>query len=313
MRSKKIRIKKRFFHLVMVLVIIVYFVSLLFNKQNTNQSQNIKFLKTQSPISITKTPTPGLKKTLAETVGQAVAGVSGDYAIAVKNLNTQEVYFSNEHRQFLSTSLYKLWVMASVLRKIDEGKLTLEETLTQDVATLNTIFKIPNEIAEQTDGTISYTVKFALNKMITISDNYAALLLVEKIGLSSVDSFLTKFGFRDSRVGTDGNPPITSAFDTALFFEKLYKNQLTDPASTNYMLNLLKKQSLNSKIPKYLPKNTVVAHKTGELEKFSHDAGIVYTPNGDYIIVVLTESSTPGHAVENIAKISKAVYEYFNN
>ena len=297
----------------MVLMIVIYFVSLLLNHNETKQTQNINInsISTKPPITNTQTPTPGMKQTLAETVGQELKGTVGDYAVAIKNLKTQEVYFLNEHRQFLSTSLYKLWVMATIFRKIDEGKLTLDETITQDVAVLNTKFRISTESAEQTEGTISYTVKYALNKMITISDNYSAFLLVEKIGLSSVDSFLAKFGFRDSRVGIDGSAPITTVYDMTLFFEKLYRNQLADPASTSYMINLLKKQSLNSKIPKYLPKNTMVAHKTGELDKFNHDAGIVYAPKGDYLIAVLTESSYPGYAVENIAKISKAVYEYF--
>ncbi|MEM4270897.1 MAG: serine hydrolase, partial [Candidatus Pacearchaeota archaeon] len=79
------------------------------------------------------------------------------------------------------------------------------------------------------------------------------------------------------------------------------------------MLALLKKQNLNSKLPKYLPENTVVAHKTGELGEYSHDAGIVYKDSGDYIIVVLSKTQKPLDANEKIAQISKAVYDYFKS
>jgi hypothetical protein len=44
---------------------------------------------------------------------------------------------------------------------------------------------------------------------------------------------------------------------------------------------------------------------------FTHDAGIVYTPKGDYIIVILSEADTPSDAEDEIGQLSEAVYEYF--
>jgi beta-lactamase class A len=75
----------------------------------------------------------------------------------------------------------------------------------------------------------------------------------------------------------------------------------------------LKNQQLNNKLPKLLEKETVIAHKTGELESFSHDAGIVYSDNGDYIIVIMSETDNRNRANDTIAQISKEVYDYFNN
>ena len=77
------------------------------------------------------------------------------------------------------------------------------------------------------------------------------------------------------------------------------------------MIGLLKMQKLNEKLPKYLPNGTVVAHKTGEIDFLTHDAGIIYTKNGDYIIAIFSESDYPPGAKERIAQISKAVYNYF--
>ena len=78
------------------------------------------------------------------------------------------------------------------------------------------------------------------------------------------------------------------------------------------MMELLKNQKLNKKLPKYLPEGTVLAHKTGEIGWVSHDGGIVFQENGDYIIVVLSESSVPAGAEDRIAKISEAAYQYFS-
>ena len=147
--------------------------------------------------------------------------------------------------------------------------------------------------------------------MITISHNYGALLLIEKIGLSNVKLFLEKHGLKESIIGED--LPTSTANDIELFLEKLYKGELANEKYSNKMLKLLKMQKLNNKLPKYLPKDVVVAHKTGEIGFLTHDAGIAYTKNGDYIIVIFSESDNPKGAEEEIAQISKAVYEYFDH
>jgi beta-lactamase class A len=146
--------------------------------------------------------------------------------------------------------------------------------------------------------------------MIQISHNYAALLLTEQEGLSNVQKFLSDYTFNESSVG---QPPKTTAADIAAFFEKAYKGELVDPVYSAKMIELLKGQKLNGKLPKYLPDSIDIAHKTGELDSFSHDAGIVFSPNADYIIVILTQSEYPPGAVERIAAVSQSVYDYFNN
>ena len=77
------------------------------------------------------------------------------------------------------------------------------------------------------------------------------------------------------------------------------------------MIDILKEQTLNDRIPKNLPQQTEVAHKTGELFGFKHDAGIIFGKKGDYIIVVLSETKNPKLSAEKIAKFSKEVFDYF--
>jgi len=149
--------------------------------------------------------------------------------------------------------------------------------------------------------------------MITISHNYAALLLTEKLKLSQVALWLESNNFNNSKVGTDGATPTTTPSDIAIFYEKLYKGELGNPDSTTKMIELLKKQQLNNKLPKNLPPNTVIAHKTGELGWFTHDAGIIYSEKGDYLIVAMSESSSPKGAEERIAQLSADIFRYFQS
>ena len=257
-----------------------------------------------SPTVLTQSPD------LQQAVDGALLGTKGTYAVVFKNLSTGETFSQNDTREYETASLYKLWVMAAVYRQIAEGKINKTDILKEDITTLNQKFKIASESAERTEGSVTTTVQDALRKMITYSDNYSALILTAKIRLSSVSNFLTSSGFSQSHVGTGGKNPSSTAHDIALFFEKLYRGELTDQESTREMLDLLKAQQLNGKIPKYLPSSLAIAHKTGELDGYSHDGGIIYTPQGNYILVILSESTSRQQADERLAGISKAVYTY---
>lgn len=265
------------------------------------------FVKQQG---ITSVQTKSLS--LKNTVENSLKGTEGTYGVAVRNLITNESYYLNEKKTFEVGSLYKLWIMATVYRQIQEEKISEDEALTGDIASLNEKFNISSDSAEFSEGIVSLTVKDALNQMITISHNYAALMLTEKIRLSRVADFLKEAGLNESFVGTDSRPPKSSATDIALFYEKLYKGELANELYTNEMFNLLKSQKLNDGLPKYLPAVTKVANKTGDIGWFKHDAGIVFTEKGDYILVVMSESDSPSGAQEKIAEISKSVYDYFN-
>lgn len=250
------------------------------------------------------------KVSLQDVVKNALDGTKGTYGVVIKNLKTQEAYYSNEHRVYQAGSLYKLWVMATVYKQIQEGTLTEDQVLSEDIKTLNAKFNIDPKFAEQTEGTITLSIHDSLTQMITISHNYSALLLIERVKLSSVAKFLKDNGFNQSAVGTEGEDPTSTAFDIALFFEKLYKGELANGQYTKEMIDLLKNQQLNEGIPRYLPKEKV-ANKTGDIEFFKHDGGIVFADKGDYILVILSESDFPAAAQDKIAQLSKEIYDYF--
>ena len=259
-------------------------------------------------------PSPVIKsKSLQEAIEKSLEGTTGSYGVFVKNLKTGESFSLNENKVFDAGSLYKLWTMAVVFNEIEKGNLEEDEELSQAISVLNRKFGIDPALAEQTQGTITLTVRDALKQMITISHNYAALLLTEKIKLSTVAAWLEEKSFTYSKVGTDGSAPSTTPLDIALFYEKLYKGELANEESTARMFELLKAQQINHKLPQNLPKGTVMAHKTGELGWFSHDAGIVYTEKGDYLIVAMSESPSPKGAEERIATLSETIFNYFKN
>lgn len=234
-----------------------------------------------------------LNPTLKKVVTKSMDGITGRYGIYIKNLKTGETYSSNEKEIFKSGSLYKLWVMEKVFAQLKDGVLKDTDVLSENIDDLNRKFAIAPEDTELTGGTIELTVKDALEQMITISHNYAALLLLDK-------------------VGNEGVPTEINASGIGSFFEQLYNKKVIDEDNSNKMLDLLTRQQINDRIPKLLPSGTRIAHKTADLDFFEHDGGIVFSPKGDYIIVVLSESDSPDAAGQRIAELSKAVFDYFN-
>lgn len=246
------------------------------------------------------------KPSLEKIVKKGLEETRGDYAFYIKNLSTGEEYFLNKDKQYESGSLYKLWVMAVVFEKIKNGNLNFEDILSDSAASLNGKFGLIQGFLElPQDSSIEISVKDAIFQMITISHNYSALLLLDKVGSESITKFLKDNDLINSTIIDD---PKTSAEDIKIFFEKLYKKELVE---SDKMLEILKEQTLNDGIPKYLPESIKVAHKTGDLGWNKHDGGIVFTERGDYIFIGMSESDFPEGAMERIALVSKAVYDFF--
>ena len=245
---------------------------------------------------------------LASTIQTTLRGADGEYGIVVKNLKTGETYLQNADESFVSASLYKLWLMGTAYTQFENGTIKPTDYLSQDAGNLNNMFSIASESAGLNSGTVAMTAADAVYKAITVSDNYAALLLTSKVTINEMANFLAATGMTHS---TKDITPHTSPSDIALFYEKLYTKSLVSITASDEMLSILKKQQINDRIPKYLPNYIQAAHKTGELDGYKHDAGIVYTPRGDYIFVVMSNTSDPAVAAERTAVLSQRVYAYF--
>ena len=80
------------------------------------------------------------------------------------------------------------------------------------------------------------------------------------------------------------------------------------------MLEYLKNQQTRYKIPQLLPEGTVIANKTGEMTGVENDAAIVYSPNCDYIICIMSNDAYDNsEAISGVQDISQLVYNYFNS
>jgi beta-lactamase class A len=90
-----------------------------------------------------------------------------------------------------------------------------------------------------------------------------------------------------------------------------------DQAACQQMIRYLQEDKLGALIQAGVPEGTIVAHKHGwdiDLTQYS-DAGIVYTPGGNYILTIYVYNPGGGNwttVSPMYAEISRAVYNFFN-
>lgn len=232
------------------------------------------------------------KNDLTKSIDNILANTQGQYGIYIKNLKTGEIYSRDELKEFESGSLYKVWLMEAVFEEISKGKIKETDPISANVADLNKQFGIAKEDVELTEGVLNFSISSAVEQMITISHNYAALALANKIGQKNILNKVSAKVFGD-------------------FLEKLYKGEIVSAEYSQKMLDILSRQKINDRIPKYLPKDIKVAHKTANIGFFEHDGGIIYSEDL-FIMVALTETKNPQDARDKIGRISEAAYKYFN-
>ena len=255
---------------------------------------------------------------IVNTIKSTLENKPGRYAVFVKDLKGEQDFAVSADQSFASASIYKLAVMYKAYDSIEKGELKKGDILSAGKTTLNRIVSGNSDKenleleGDQDLGHISMSVENALDNMITVSDNYSALLLAQKLGWQNIDSFLKDQNIQNfNLIGT--NSPNATAHAVGNLLERIYRETAVNQKYSQEMKNLLLAQEVNDRIPKYLPKDVKVAHKTGELENIRHDAGIVFGQKSDYIFVFLSQTPKPEEAIENIALLSQKVFLALEN
>src|SRR5438094_5501790 len=147
---------------------------------------------------------------LIARLDQALAGVDGHVSIAVKDLGSGRGAVLEGDRELAAASLYKLPILFSVF----EAGLSMGEEL-----------PITEEARDYDSGTLelgvgeSLTVAEALERMVTISDNTAAVMLGGRAGSARVNADIVALGMDATHYSLERMT--TSASDMVHFLELL--------------------------------------------------------------------------------------------
>jgi beta-lactamase class A len=231
---------------------------------------------------------------LDKTFKSEIKNFNGEIAFVIKDFDAGLEIAFNEDRLLPSASLVKIPIMAACFYAAKEGRLKLDEMMRLE----NTNKVSGSGILKQESPGKEYTVEKLIELMISESDNTAANMLTEKLGTDYLNDCFKRIGLKNTNLSREmmdfksrkeGVENYTTARDTAFLLEKMYCGRLLNAPTSKKCLRILANQKVNDRIPKKLPAETVVAHKTGLERGICHDAGIIYTDKGNLLICVLTK------------------------
>lgn len=250
-------------------------------------------------------------------VTSAIKGLAGEFGVAVRVLATDQTFVVDDD-YFPSASLYKLAVMYEVFRQQARGSLDFGQLLTISAA----------QAAESTDDDPlaagdQLTIQKALQLMIDVSSNAAGHALADRVGWDQINQSMANLGLNHTRVPAGAwqaqvsdwrhDTACTSPGDMLAYFDLLYRRQLVSASASDQMTALLLSQQINNRIPARLPPGTKVAHKTGDLDNVVNDAGIVYGPRADFILVLLSRDADVGNAAKAEAALALSLFDQLNS
>ncbi len=204
--------------------------------------------------------------------------LTGEVALKVKFLNTNDEISINPDKQFWAASVIKVPIACTFYKEVESGELKLEERnrINDDNYVLG------SGIVKLLDKTTRLTNKDLITLMLTVSDNSAANQLVDLIGAQSVETYMKELGLNNTTfrhkmmIPAGKGPNLTTAGDMCLLLEKMYKNEIF---GSKEILEIMQEQLDRTRIPLYLPNDIKVAHKNGSLPQALHEVGIVYAKN----------------------------------
>jgi beta-lactamase class A len=254
-------------------------------------------------LALTLVRVPAPDDALKARIQKLIDTSGAEVAVAMRTLDGTSELSIDPDKKFHAASTMKVPVMIELFRQADAGTLRLDEQL-----------PIRNEFHSIVDGSVyqlsvgddsdadvyahigkTMTLRDLCEAMITVSSNFAANLLIERVGAENVqmtvhrlgaDGMVVLRGVEDQKAFDKGMNNETTARALEVLLTKIATGHAVSAKADAEMAAILKRQKFNDAIPAGVPAGTAVAHKTGSITKIHHDAAIVYGPR-PYVLVVL--------------------------
>jgi beta-lactamase class A len=249
-----------------------------------------------------------LKEKLESRLAEIAARVDGVVGYEVLDLTSSDRFAHLERVVFPTASTIKLAVVYELFAQAAEGKVRFDETIVLDrakaVGGTGVLFHL---------GTPTLSIRDYATLMVTVSDNTATNVLIDRLGMANIAQRMQALGLGDTRLrrhmmdaeaARRGDENVSTPDELVRLLQALRKQ----PGA----IELLQKPK-ESRLRRGLPPGVSAADKPGELDGVRVDAGIVFARNRPYAIAVMTtflKSEAEGERA--IEEMSRAAYEYFS-
>ena len=274
-------------------------------------------------VALAQTPAASAKQKVlwqklessVQEIDQHLDGVMG---VAIEDLTSGDHYFLHEDEVFAQASSIKIAVLAGLYLQGQQGKLKLTDVYTVQTSDLVPDSDIMNGL---TPGVTRITLRDLATMMVAVSDNSATNVLIDRVGMSSVNSMLDALNLTHTRLrrkmmdlqaAKEGRENISTPREMMTLLGAIYHGKLLNKESTEDFFKILSTNK-SSFIPRELPPDLRIANKPGELEAVRNDSGVVFVEGRPYVICVMTAFLRNERDGEDaIGKVSLAAWRMFD-
>lgn len=257
-------------------------------------------------------------KSLTFALAGRIRSFDARASVVIKDLETNWSFEYNGEQAYPSASLVKIPIMLSCYYAALERKIGLAQIVKISRSQLTG----GSGVLKNGPAGAQRTVQELIHLMITESDNTAANALIDLLGFEMYAAYFSRLGLTstnlvrkmmDFQERKEGVENYTTAREMAYLLEVLYRGKFLSKAISENCLEVLAQQKVRDRIPRKLPSQLIVAHKTGLERHICHDVGIVFTPAGDFLISVLTKhnNTTSRESKKFISDLSRLTYDFY--
>jgi beta-lactamase class A len=250
-----------------------------------------------------------LRATFEKRIQDIAAQVDGVVGYTILDLTTGERIGHLEDETFPTASAIKLAIVYELFKQAEEKRIDLDEKITLDrrqaVGGTGVLVEM---------GTPTLSIRDYAVLMVTLSDNTATNVLIDRLGMDRIAARMQGLGLNgtklrrhmmDTAAARRGDENVSTPAELARLLRSM--NETMPDA-----IALLKKPKEN-RLRKGLPEGVASADKSGELEGVRVDAGVVYAKNRPYVLCVMTTFlKDEAEGERAIEEISRVAYEYFS-
>lgn len=245
------------------------------------------------------------------------AHLDGVMGVAIEDLTTGHTFFLNPDEVLPQASSIKIAVLAELYRQHQAGKLKLDDPYTVNAADLVADSAIMGGL---TPGVTRVTNRDLATMVVAVSDNSATNVLIDRVGMENVNTFLDTLGLHqvrlrrkmmDLKAAGEGRENIATPREMMTLLDNLFHNKVVNRDLTDDFFKVLATPK-DSWIPRYLPEDLKMANKPGSLEGVRNDSGVVFASRPYIICVMTTYLRNERDGEEAIAQVSRAAYRMFD-
>jgi beta-lactamase class A len=255
----------------------------------------------------------------------AAASNGVEVAVAFRTLDGQLEWFRHADQPFHAASTMKVPVLIELYHQVQRGGLKLTDTLVVKNEFRSLVDGSPFTLDAADDSEASLyaaagerrTLAQLSELMITVSSNFAANLLIDRLGVKNIRAEVHRLGgdgmnvmrdLEDNKAFQQGLNNTTTARGLFTLMHAIASGRAVDKGASDQMIAVLERQTFNDGIPAGVPAGTKVAHKTGEITRIQHDAAIVYASR-PFVLVILTRGiDDRAMSASLIADITRRLY-----